>query len=627
MKTIEELKYYCNEKEPVGAILLTGEWGCGKTYLIEKELPNTINGDSIVLRLSLFGVSKLEEINIAVKRLWLEAYFNEVGVKKYTDSIGKAVKLISKFNSNSEKISEFTTAEITDFYRMSNRINNKNVVLVFDDLERCNLNTIDVLGVINDFCENKKYHTIIVANQEKIKMRENAIFAIAEFRFVSSDVSNINLNGQKAEAIISRPASETKDEFSYENIKEKLIQRTVKYIPDYKMIVHSVIQNMKYVNYDYETFIKDNEKGIFELFAPESRPHNIRSLKCAINDFYRVYEMLKKIKDEDISNWLYSFVEYVIASKAGIVKDNNENIFADDNMSNFYPEFQSRYMLDNVKKWILNGEWNKENIEHEIELINQCKEAMKPIEIIKTWRIFEIEDNILEEGFEEFVDLLYDGELTLDEYIRFIQNCAWARKDKFEFPLLVDWRKVQFGINKRIEIVKKKLPENQLIHIIISEENKQYFSIDEWNSYMLISDFARGDYFIFLINRKHYIKEVIELKTSAFVNLKNKRYDEFDRDMADATAIAFFQEQNAGKNDFVNSFSKMWKSKLGSSDIDVSKTVDGLLCLKKIVLEKCNEIESNNTKNTYEIIHTKRFIDDIDGLINASNIDTIDKDN
>ena len=29
MRTLDELLYYCEEPEPVGAILLTGEWGCG----------------------------------------------------------------------------------------------------------------------------------------------------------------------------------------------------------------------------------------------------------------------------------------------------------------------------------------------------------------------------------------------------------------------------------------------------------------------------------------------------------------------------------------------------------------------------------------------------------------------
>ena len=42
MNTLNELLYYCEEPEPVGAVLLTGEWGCGKTYLIDNELKEAL---------------------------------------------------------------------------------------------------------------------------------------------------------------------------------------------------------------------------------------------------------------------------------------------------------------------------------------------------------------------------------------------------------------------------------------------------------------------------------------------------------------------------------------------------------------------------------------------------------
>ncbi|WP_146103397.1 P-loop NTPase fold protein [Enterococcus faecium] len=40
MDTLEELKYYCDEPQPVGALMLTGEWGCGKTNLLPVVLVN-----------------------------------------------------------------------------------------------------------------------------------------------------------------------------------------------------------------------------------------------------------------------------------------------------------------------------------------------------------------------------------------------------------------------------------------------------------------------------------------------------------------------------------------------------------------------------------------------------------
>ena len=36
MDLIEELKSYCDINNPVGALMLSGEWGSGKTYFIKK---------------------------------------------------------------------------------------------------------------------------------------------------------------------------------------------------------------------------------------------------------------------------------------------------------------------------------------------------------------------------------------------------------------------------------------------------------------------------------------------------------------------------------------------------------------------------------------------------------------
>lgn len=70
MKTIDELMYYCEEPEPVGAVLLTGEWGCGKTYLIDKELKEALKDKAHVIRISLFGITTIEGILMAIKQAW-----------------------------------------------------------------------------------------------------------------------------------------------------------------------------------------------------------------------------------------------------------------------------------------------------------------------------------------------------------------------------------------------------------------------------------------------------------------------------------------------------------------------------------------------------------------------------
>lgn len=66
MDTLEELEYYCNIDHPVGALMLTGEWGCGKTYLLNTELIQRLKKTHIFLRISLFGVMSIEEVKTEV---------------------------------------------------------------------------------------------------------------------------------------------------------------------------------------------------------------------------------------------------------------------------------------------------------------------------------------------------------------------------------------------------------------------------------------------------------------------------------------------------------------------------------------------------------------------------------
>ena len=390
---------------------------------------------------------------------------------------------------------------------------------------------------------------------------------------------------------------------------------------------------MKYKTSQYQKFIYDNKSEISEVFAPnknESRSHNVRSLKCAISDFFRVYEILIDENIDNIEKWLYSFIAYTISCKANIINVAIINSLYDDDekiVRDLYPAFKNQYIFKSVKSWIINGIWDNEAIAYEIQLLKQREQATRPCEIIKTYRIIDIDDEVLEEGFKEFLDMLYDGTLTLDDYARFIENCAWARKDNYIFPLTIEWDKVKIGINNRINLVKSELPKEQLIYTNIAKENKEYFSEEEWSSYMLISNFARGDSYMFLINRTLYIEEVCKLKSAAFMSLQNKRYDIFDTEMAEVTAEAFSKEGNSGKNFFIMYFSKMWNSNLKSPDIELSKTIDGLLLLKKLIIDQSNCIKKKKSERTYKLIHTEKYIDAIDDLIKtAKSLNKVDMD-
>ena len=637
MKTVDELVYYCKECEPVGALLLSGEWGCGKTYLIEHELKEALADTSIILRISLFGMTSPEEIHAAIRLKWVEEYCKNKGIEKITKKLDQGKKLLAEIDFLPEWLQGLAKTDISVLLPIGKGVEGKNVVLVFDDLERCRMSSVDVLGVINDYCENQHYHTIIVANQAKIKMQRKVTEITGEIRQVYAENNSHKTGENKAIIKVDIPIQPEQEELSYAEIKEKIIQRTVHYLPDYEKIVHTIIEDTtKSSDRQYREFIMDCEDGLLELFAPDrddfmfknsrdsdekqSMPtplHNIRSLKCAIKDFHRVYDILDSNNFPDLDKWLYSFTSYVIAYKAGIVKGNGcDSLFSDGDINKLYPAFQSNYIMNSVRQWILNGGWDEQSIRREAEMIKSRYRIHSASEIVKSCRIMDVDDAVLQDGFSDLLNMAYRGELSLDEYVLLIENSCWSRNYNIELPLSIDWKKVQLGIESCINQIKRELPEGQILFSRIDETQQPLFTEEEWSAYKLISDFVFGNAYIFHKNKQLYINEMNSLGASALMYLQNRRYDVFDSEMAQVTAQAFEREHNAGKNQFVSSFERIWKSNIMSPDIRYEDSIEGFRLLKSLLKETISK--SSENKRTFSIVHTERFVKVLDALIDSS---------
>lgn len=94
MDLIEELKNYCDIDSPVGALMLSGEWGCGKTYLIKTKFIPLMKDTYVFVCVSLFGIDSLDKLRVEVKKKWLEKAsefdrLNGTKVSKAADSLKK----------------------------------------------------------------------------------------------------------------------------------------------------------------------------------------------------------------------------------------------------------------------------------------------------------------------------------------------------------------------------------------------------------------------------------------------------------------------------------------------------------------------------------------------------------
>ena len=90
-----EILDYINRNETTGALLLTGPWGCGKSYLV-KDIAREQNEKkkAALAMISLFGLDSVDAINKRVKDEYVGFLLGVVG--KTAKKISKAVGTVSK---------------------------------------------------------------------------------------------------------------------------------------------------------------------------------------------------------------------------------------------------------------------------------------------------------------------------------------------------------------------------------------------------------------------------------------------------------------------------------------------------------------------------------------------------
>ena len=96
MNTKDEIIEFINNSNSSGALLVTGDWGSGKSYLV-KKIAEELNGEKSEFHISiisLFGIDTIASLNHAVKTEYLYAsskFFNKT-VDKITKGVGKLVQ-------------------------------------------------------------------------------------------------------------------------------------------------------------------------------------------------------------------------------------------------------------------------------------------------------------------------------------------------------------------------------------------------------------------------------------------------------------------------------------------------------------------------------------------------------
>ena len=357
---VESILDYVRSDYTDYAIMLNGEWGSGKTHFwnnkIRKKIESMqLNGKRYTtIYMSLYGISNLEEIS---KKIFIETtQLMDKNLRKFMNANGQTT-IPEYAKTGIDMANFFGVTQNGDKVNYSDFFSTDDKVLCFDDLERANVDVIDILGYINNFVEHDHIKTIIICNEKELSTKlkssnlEMKTF-IATYLLDKQDELN-KTDKPMVEKIQDKIEHVFDKANDYERIKEKLIGETFEYAPKFDYIINGIL--MRYENNpDLIRFLRENTGLIISTFN-KSGTRNLRILKHALNDFKKIYEMVNKSYPNTNHRVMQTMLIFTIAIsfeiKAGkITKDKFVNI--KDNEEYKAILVSSRILMDNRQFYI-----------------------------------------------------------------------------------------------------------------------------------------------------------------------------------------------------------------------------------------------------------------------------------
>jgi len=317
-RVIETLNRYIGVGEPDTpaphyAIMLIGEWGCGKTYFVSekwiKGISETDKEKLSIISVSLFGLKCVEELNyeIAHSKVILKEVFDKNKKTNGFFSRAKKIKESKVFKGISAIVNKATDSnfgiKISDITGIFTRDwlseNKKDItkVLILDDLERAKMDLKEIFGFISSYIESTSIRVVFISNDSEINITHK-----------SHSTENI-----KTEKIISKTSTEiseenietrlevTQDE-DYTKIREKIIGETLKIETD---VDDAIAYFLKEMNYSVE------EREEFTLLIKDVREKlEYENLRIIRQTLIKLHPLIEAVKDvEAYKNYQYEEIE------------------------------------------------------------------------------------------------------------------------------------------------------------------------------------------------------------------------------------------------------------------------------------------------------------------------------
>jgi hypothetical protein len=491
------------------AVMLNGEWGSGKTYFWNNKLRSrlesiTVNGKNYkTIYMSLYGINSLEEIS---KKIFIETNpMISKTLKKFVDTregnlipeyVKTGLDMANLFGSMS------FSADKVDFSKVF-AIDDK--ILCFDDLERANVDVIDILGYINNFVEHDGIKTIVICNEKELATKfknTNVEFKTFIATYILDKENKLKLEaksklklGDKGETtlplgnLIEEKISEIFDKANaYERIKEKLIGETFEYVPEYSYILSGMIMKYSY-NERLSDFYKRNTSSIIAAFN-KSETRNLRILKHALTDFEKIFDNIMKYFPDTPVNVLRNLLTFTIAVSFEIKAGNTskEKLKEINNNSEYNSVVFTSKILNDKSQFYLREFDNKYFLNNTSEF-----KFFKFAEVYIRTRYFD--DKLFKDNINEATNFIDPAKLSSSKKYHTILDGEYLKNSDFDFNILVRQAleevklgSVKFNEHVRLFSIYKYFVTTELLDMSISDLKESFILGMQLSSVDFIKD-------------------------------------------------------------------------------------------------------------------------------------------
>lgn len=487
---------YVRDENAKYAILIDGTWGSGKTYLYENYLVDAIDSVEVGknerkqnVYISLYGISSIDLLAkqlITNYLIYVKGNGNKLikkGLKPLAGIIGVASSAFSF------SIGPISTDLSNVFEKIEGSIDVKDMVICFDDLERCTIPINEFFGFVNNLIEHCNCKVIILADEKNIgkiyantNIEEKYLTVISGNRKVveyigdgkNTKTQNKGLgkdtNGEiTVEEVKKLNEILYSENYLYKDIKEKVIGKTMLYYPALKDVIKEVIcgnEKSKGIIQEgqYKEYLLKYINDIVSAFT-ETENRNLRIIRSWIFLFRKIYEATTKYYSnskyyEEILN---DFLRYSIWV-AGAIKKNKKitrstNYGSQDMVYFEGHEYTHIFRYSFIDAWINCDAWSDEDLSQACKSIIKRREQEdvdnppkihstgKALNELRDWYL--MEDEQVEEVLEKLVHEVEEGKYAYYDYSNILSTLLYLQV----YGLFTgDIKKIQ---TKMIDMIKK----------------------------------------------------------------------------------------------------------------------------------------------------------------------------